>query len=40
MKLDYDEHSEYKFVDSLDDLKGELISPFLEELFLNDLKYC
>ena len=39
IKLDYDEHSEYKFIESLDELKDELISPFLEELFLNDLKY-
>lgn len=32
------EHSEYKLIDSLEDLKEELISPFLKELFLVDLK--
>lgn len=37
LRLDYDEHSEYKFIESLDDLKDELISPFLDELFSNDL---
>lgn len=38
IKLQVEEHSEYRLIDSLDDLKGELISPFLEELFLVDLQ--
>ena len=37
IKLDYDEHSEYRFIESLDELKDELISPFLEELFIKDI---
>ena len=37
IKLQVEEHSEYRLIDSLDDLTGELISPFLEELFLVDL---
>ena len=37
IKLKEDEHSEYKLINSLNDLKGELVSPFLEELFLVDL---
>lgn len=38
IKLQEEEHSEYRLIDSLDDLNGELISPFLEELFLVDLQ--
>lgn len=30
IKLQVEKHSEYRLIDSLDDLKGELISPFLE----------
>ena len=37
IKLDYDEHSEYRFIESLDELKGELISPFLEDVFMKDI---
>lgn len=37
IKLDYDEHSEYRLIESLDELKDELISPFLEELFMKDI---
>lgn len=37
IKLQEEEHSEYKLISSLNDLKGQLISPFLEELFLVDL---
>jgi len=37
IKLDYDEHSEYRFIESLDELKCELISPFLEEVFIKDI---
>lgn len=37
IKLDYDEHSEYRFIESLDELKDELISPFLEEVFMKDI---
>lgn len=37
IKLDEDEHSEYRLISSLDDLKNELISPFLIELFEKDL---
>ena len=37
IKLDYDEHSEYRFIESLDELKDELISPFLEDLFIKEL---
>lgn len=36
IKLQEKEHSEYRLIDSLDKLQGELISPFLEELFLVD----
>ncbi len=38
IKLQEEEHSEYRLVNSLDDLAGELISPFLEELIL--FRYC
>lgn len=38
IKLQEEEHSEYRLIDSLDKLQGELISPFLEELFLVDLQ--
>jgi len=38
IKLQEDEHSEYKLINSLNDLKDELISPFLIELFNKDLK--
>lgn len=31
--LQKEEHSEYKLIESLNDLKGELIVPFLEDLF-------
>lgn len=37
IKLDEEEHSEYRLINSLDDLKGEKISPFLLELFEKDL---
>ena len=37
IKLQVNEHSEYRFVDSLNDLKGEKVSPFLFELFNDDL---
>ena len=37
IKLDYDELSEYRFIESLDELKGELISPFLEDVFMKDI---
>lgn len=37
IKLDYDEHYEYRFIESLDELKGELISPFLEDVFMKDI---
>ena len=37
IKLDYDEHSEYRFIESLDELKGELILPFLEDVFMKDI---
>ena len=37
IKLQEEEHSKYQLIGSLEDLKGELISPFLEELFNNDL---
>ena len=33
-----DEHSEYRLITNLNELDGELISPFLEELFNSDLK--
>ena len=35
--LQKEEHSEYKFINTLEDLKKEKISPFLVELF-NDLQ--
>ena len=38
IKLQEDEHSEYKLINSLNDLKDELISPFLIELFNKDLE--
>lgn len=37
IKLDEDEHSEYRLINSLDDLKDEKITPFLLDLFENDL---
>ncbi len=37
IKLDYDEHSEYRFIESLDELKCELISLFLEEVFIKNI---
>ncbi len=37
IKLQLDEHSEYKLINSLDDLKNEKISPFLVDLFDYDL---
>lgn len=33
--LQEEEHSEYRFINSLEDLKGEKISPFLLDLFNN-----
>lgn len=33
--LQEEEHSEYRFIDSLEDLKNEKISPFLIEVFNN-----
>ena len=36
--LQLDEHSEYKLINNLEDMKGELISPFLEEVFNKDLE--
>ena len=33
IQLQEDEHSEYKFINSLDELEGERISPFLIEVF-------
>lgn len=33
--LQEEEHSEYKFINSLEDLKNEKISPFLVEVFNN-----
>lgn len=38
IKLQLEEHSEYRLISSLDDLKEEKISPFLFDLFNNDLK--
>ena len=35
--LQNEEYSEYKLIKSLDDLKGELIAPFLEDLFESEL---
>lgn len=37
IKLQEEEHSEYRLINSLDDLKNEKISPFLIDLFNNDL---
>jgi len=33
--LQEEEHSEYRFINSLEDLKNEKISPFLIEIFSN-----
>lgn len=38
IKLDEEEHCEYRLIASLSELDGELISPFLEELFSKDLR--
>ena len=38
IKLQEAEHSEYRLINSLNNLEGELISPFLKELFLIDIK--
>ena len=38
MILKEDEHSEYRLIHDLKELDGELISPFLKELFNGDLK--
>ena len=38
IKLQIEEHSEYRLIESLKDLDGEKISPFLLELFNEDLK--
>lgn len=35
--LQKEEYSEYKLIETLDDLKGELIAPFLEDLFESEL---
>ena len=37
IKLDENEHSLYRLINSLEDLKDEKISPFLFDLFENDL---
>ena len=37
IKLQLEEHSEYRLIESLEELKNEKISPFLVELFENDL---
>ena len=37
IKLDEDEHSEYRLIKSLNELDGELISPFLEDVFNKEL---
>ena len=37
IKLQEEEHSEYRLINSLDELKNEKISPFLIDLFNNDL---
>lgn len=37
IKLQIEEHSEYRLIESLQDLDGEKISPFLLELFNEDL---
>ena len=38
IKLQLEEHSEYRLIKSLDDLNCEKISPFLIELFEKDMK--
>ena len=38
IKLQEDEHSEYKLINNIDELQDELISPFLIELFNKDLE--
>ena len=38
IKLQVEEHTEYRLIGSLEDLEGEKISPFLIELFNNDLE--
>ena len=38
IKLQIEEHSEYRLIESLKDLDGEKISPFLFELFNEDLE--
>ena len=38
IKLQVEEHTEYRLINSLKDLKGEKISPFLLELFNHDLE--
>jgi 8-oxo-dGTP diphosphatase len=40
IKLQIEEHSEYRLIKSLKDLEGEKISPFLIELFNKDLENC
>lgn len=37
IKLQEEEHSEYRLINNLNELKGEKISPFLIDLFNNDL---
>ena len=37
IKLDPKEHTEYKFIENIQELEDELISPFLIELFEKDL---
>ena len=37
IKIDYNEHSEYRLINSVDELDNELISPFLDELMKKDL---
>lgn len=37
IKIDYNEHSEYRLINSIDELDNELISPFLDELMKKDL---
>ena len=38
IKLQVEEHTEYRLINSLKDLKEEKISPFLIELFNHDLE--
>ena len=38
IKLQEDEHTEYKLINNIDELQDELISPFLIELFNKDLE--